>query len=125
MLSVLFTGLHLHRHGDKRVKRDAHPGHVEEAIPEMVEHEPAFAGSDQPPATVSEELPRYTNTVDAAAPNPERFSQDTTSVFDFDLYLVSDGFRPAAGPPAYSSRPPSSKSRPPSYRSRPSCEHDV
>lgn len=37
-----------------------------------------------------------------------RTSQDTaTSIFDPEHYLVSDGFRPPAQPPTYSSRPPS------------------
>ncbi|KAK3316331.1 hypothetical protein B0H66DRAFT_291720 [Apodospora peruviana] len=36
-----------------------------------------------------------------------RSSQETTSSFNPDLYLVSDGFRPLPEPPAYTSRPSS------------------
>ena len=36
-----------------------------------------------------------------------RSSQETTSSFNPDLYLVSDGFRPLPSPPAYTSRPSS------------------
>lgn len=52
-------------------------------------------------AAVSAPTEEFTN------PPGWRSSQETTSSFNPDLYLVSDGFRPLPSPPAYTSRPSS------------------
>ncbi|KAK1759671.1 hypothetical protein QBC47DRAFT_372753 [Echria macrotheca] len=70
-----------------------------------------------PRRSTSEDLPRYASTEDPEFEMPRgRLSQETTSSFNPDLYLVSDGFRPAPELPSYSSRPPSYRSGPPSVR---------
>lgn len=75
---------------------------------------------------MAEDEPKYTNLEDVPFPR-SRLSQETTSSFGAEHYLVSDGFRPTAQLPGYSSRPPSYRSNrtgPPSYSSRPSSLRD-
>ena len=111
---------------------DSLPGYIEEAIPVNASHSHALPPTPRVSLTVSrhsvssrpsmaEEEPKYTNLEDIPFPS-SRLSQETTSSFNPDLYLVSDGFRPDTQPPHYS-RPPSyrsNRSGPPSYSSRPS-----
>ncbi|KAM7197390.1 hypothetical protein V8F33_005611 [Rhypophila sp. PSN 637] len=56
---------------------------------------------NQSRATANPPTEEFTN------PPGWRSSQETTSSFNPDLYLVSDGFRPLPSPPAYTSRPSS------------------
>ncbi|KAK0640970.1 hypothetical protein B0T16DRAFT_205236 [Cercophora newfieldiana] len=105
------------------------PSETVEAAPEVVAPTQTFRATRQSMSTTrstSEDLPRYTTEADRPFPEPPvRSSMETTSSFNPDLYLVSDGFRPAPEVPAYSSRPPSFRSRPPSYMSRPSSIRNV
>lgn len=75
--------------------------------------------------STSEDLPRYTNAADEYITPQVRSSMETTSSFNPDLYLISDGFRPAPELPTYTSRPPSFRGRPPSYSSRPSSIRNI
>ncbi|KAK5652799.1 hypothetical protein OQA88_9655 [Cercophora sp. LCS_1] len=147
--SILFTGLQFQRSRLSLQTKPSHPGHIEEAIPTSnplytfypprpsVSERPSTEGT-QPPVSFaprqsssstrrsSEELPRYANPAELPFDIPRpRMSQETTSSFNPDLYLISDGFRPIPDPPTYSSRPPSYRSGPPSYRSRPSSIHNA
>lgn len=103
------------------------PSEAVEPIPEPVQTH-NFRATRQSMSTTrstSEDLPRYTNQADEPYDMPPRSSMETTSSFNPDLYLVSDGFRPAPELPTYSSRPPSMRGRPPSYSSRPSSIRNV
>jgi hypothetical protein len=105
------------------------PSETVEPTPEPTAPVQTFRATRQSMSTTrsaSEDLPRYTNEVDTPYPEmPVRSSMETTSSFNPDLYLISDGFRPAPELPTYSSRPPSFRGRPPSYASRPSSIRNV
>lgn len=146
VLSMIFTMIQLRRHwrAMSTVGAGPHPGHVEQAIrstlprsemttwqsssmpqvlPSIERHgsNTQIAGS----SGASDEDPKYANMpmgIVAGMVIARRMSQETTSSFNPDLYLVSDGFRPD-DPPGYSSRPPSLG--PPQYTSRPTSMYDV
>ncbi|KAK3349899.1 hypothetical protein B0T25DRAFT_519997 [Lasiosphaeria hispida] len=137
--SILLTGLQWQRYQATQ-DHSTHPGHVELAIPESIQHmqhiqvhhvqvpDPRLSFSGPPPqpqAPRPQEAPRYPQqpprtSFEAALVPGGRMSFETISSFNADLYLVSDGFRPEPEIPTYSSGPPSYASRPPSYSSRPS-----
>jgi len=139
--SVLFTGMQLQR-TKLSDEQSTCLGHIEEAIPDRPQRGrspdfqyhhslPPRISSDAAPTQVyavmvpqstptprrptSEDLPRYASMEEPFSMPRGRISQETTSSFNPDLYLVSDGFRPQPEPPNYS-RPPSYRSGPPSIR---------
>ncbi|KAK0707402.1 hypothetical protein B0H67DRAFT_556103 [Lasiosphaeris hirsuta] len=137
--SILLTGLQWQRYQATQ-DHGTHPGHVELAIPESVRHmqhiqvhhvqvpDPRLSLSGPHPLPQDlqpQEAPQYPQqpphtSFEAVPASGGRMSFETTSSFNPDIYLVSDGFRPEPDIPTYSSRPPSYASRPPSYMSRPS-----
>lgn len=130
-VSIFLSALFLLR-GREAPISDSLPGYIEEAIPVSASHGrpsstprvslTASRHSSSPRPSMAEEEPKYTNLEDVPFPQG-RLSQETTSSYNPDHYLVSDGFRPTAQLPGYSSRPPSYRSNrtgPPSYSSRPS-----
>jgi len=153
--SILFTGLLLQRHwpGSTQALRSGHveeaipsqqvqfvlvprnsfaaprPSETAEVAPEPIAPTQSFRAARQSMSTTrstSEDLPRYTTDADQPfAEPPVRSSMETTSSFNPDLYLVSDGFRPNPELPTYTSRPPSFRGRPPSYASRPGSIRNV
>lgn len=136
-MSIIFTGLQLWRYRRTlgTIEAGPHPGHVVETLPQhtyrpvmaQVQRPPVAppprretqAGPSNPsrstapapaPAVESPEEPKYANMPDGiiASMAVGRSSQETTSSFNPDLYLISDGFRgPDEQPPAYTSRPSS------------------
>ena len=146
-VTIFLSGLVLLR-GREAPISDSLPGYIEEAIPVSFAQRrpstprasltaprssltaprssltaPRSSLTERP--SMAEDEPKYTNLEDVPFPRP-RLSQETTSSFNPDSYLVSDGFRPTTQLPGYS-RPPSYRSHrtgPPSYSSRPSSLHN-
>lgn len=130
-VSIFMSALFLMR-GREAPASDSHPGFIDEAVPVSASRgQPSSTPrvsltvsrhSSSPRPSMAEDEPKYTNLEDVPFPR-SRLSQETTSSFGAEHYLVSDGFRPTAQLPGYSSRPPSYRSNrtgPPSYSSRPS-----
>ncbi|KAL1842319.1 hypothetical protein VTK73DRAFT_3151 [Phialemonium thermophilum] len=71
--------------------------------------ESSSRGANQASTIRTNPEPKYANMPDdiLAGMTVGRLSQETTSSFDPDLYLVSDGFQMSDDPPAYTSRPSS------------------
>lgn len=115
-LTVLLAGLQLQKHWHSRAPY-VHKGDMEEAIPAEIEPvQMPLSRASLSAIPRREEVPVYSSTPDEIVPRT-RSSQETTSSFNPELYLVSDGFRP--------DRPPSYRSRPPSYSSKPSSLRSV
>lgn len=133
-MSILFTGLQLWRYRKalSTIEAGPHPGHVVEVVSQRM-HRPIMARVERPPppppprrletqagpsqgrppipapAVEAPEDPKYANMPEGiiASMAVGRSSQETTSSFNPDLYLITDGFRPPDEPPAYTSRPSS------------------
>lgn len=127
-MSILFTVLQLWRYRTavSTVEAGPHPGHVVEAVSQPT-YRPVMTQVERPPAprpnaqagpshgrapiptTESHEEPKYANMPEGIITSMAvaRSSQETTSSFNPDLFLVSDGFRAPEDPPPYTSRPSS------------------